>query len=176
MANDTADVFAPGMQLLQWDFIDPRVTELPCLWNGCDRHRLTDLPICDLHAATVTTTFNDFFNPPVAGPPRVRDAPDYKRYVYYLMIGPATVKIGTTLDLAQRLMNLRTEPQYVVAMELGGYSLERQRHCEFAEERTGRLENFMLSTRLKAHIESLADQRDALVTEALLGRQRLTTH
>ena len=171
VSDDTADVFAPGMQLLQWDFISPGIEELPCLWSGCDRRRLADLPICVLHAATITCSFNDFFDPPTPRPPRVRDAPNYRRYVYYVMVGPMTVKIGTTLDLTQRLRNLRTEPQYVVAIEPGGYDVEKQRHLEFAKDRTGRFENFMLSDQLKSHIDSLADRRDDLMAKALAGRQ-----
>ena len=86
--------------------------------------------------------------------------------VYYLMVGPSTVKIGTTVNLAQRIKQLRTDLQYVVALEPGSHTLETQRHREFAVERIGRRENFRLSDRLKAHIESLQPRRDELVNMA----------
>jgi hypothetical protein len=56
-----------------------------------------------------------------------------------------------------------TNMQYVVAIELGGWELEHQRHREFSEERIGRREDFRLSDRLKVHIEALQPQRDRLV-------------
>lgn len=87
-------------------------------------------------------------------------------YVYYLMLSPSTVKIGTTTKLRQRLGDLRTELQYVVAIERGGTHLERQRHREFADERFGKREDFRLSARLKQHIEGLLPQRDELIHEA----------
>lgn len=90
-----------------------------------------------------------------------------REYVYYLMVAPEVVKIGTTTNLPKRLTALRTDLQYVVAIEKGGFTLERQRHNEFAEERTVRLrENFRLSNRLKSHIEQLMTTRDELIREA----------
>jgi hypothetical protein len=79
------------------------------------------------------------------------------------MIGPSTVKIGTTTDLKSRLNQLRSDPQYVVAIEPGGRDVERQRHLQFATERIGRRENFRLSERLKRHIDDLHPLRDELV-------------
>jgi hypothetical protein len=61
---------------------------------------------------------------------------------------------------------MRTDLQYVVAVEWGGRELERQRHLEFATERYGLREDFLLSDRLKAHIESLHPKRDEIITLA----------
>jgi Meiotically up-regulated gene 113 len=84
-------------------------------------------------------------------------------FVYYLMVGPTTVKIGSTRNLAERIKQLRSDLQYVVAVESGGFDLERQRHKDFADERIGRREDFQLSDRLKTHIEALQPHRDELV-------------
>jgi hypothetical protein len=90
-----------------------------------------------------------------------------REYVYYLMVAPEVVKIGTTTNLPRRVRELRSELQYVVAIEKGGFTLENQRHKQFSEERTVRLrENFRLSNRLKSHIEELMPTRDELIAEA----------
>ena len=65
------------------------------------------------------------------------------------MTGPRTVKIGTTIDLPARMRTLRTDIQYIVAIERGSMELERSRHRQFAEERINiRKEDFRLSDRL----------------------------
>lgn len=89
-----------------------------------------------------------------------------EQFVYYLMVGPATVKIGTTTNLRRRIMELRSELQYVVAIERGGSGIEHRRHQEFAAERIGRREDFRLTERLKQHIEALQPQRDELIALA----------
>lgn len=89
-----------------------------------------------------------------------------EQFVYYLMVGPATVKIGTTTNLRRRIMELRSELQYVVAIERGGSGTENRRHREFATERIGRREDFRLTDRLKRHIEALQPQRDELIALA----------
>lgn len=136
-----------------------------CTWRDCHRPRFYDMPICQGHAQIVYVR--------VLGarkalreklPTNLPVDPD--PVVYYLIIGPTTVKIGTTIDLRQRVMNMRTDLQYVVAVEWGGRRLERQRHLEFADERHGRREDFLLSNRLKAHIEALQPQRDEIVALA----------
>lgn len=90
-----------------------------------------------------------------------------RRYVYYLMTGPETVKIGATKCLPQRLTQLRTDSQYVVAIERGDMQLERRRHIDFASDRIGRREDFRISDRLKAHIEKLMPDRDTIIKEAI---------
>jgi hypothetical protein len=103
----------------------------------------------------------------------VPEAPTRQPYVYYLMVGPTTVKIGTTTNLSQRLSGLRTDLQYVVAIEHGSFDTERKRHLEFATERIGNREDFQLTDRLNSHIESLLPQRDELIREATARRQRV---
>lgn len=91
-----------------------------------------------------------------------------RHYVYYLMVGPATVKIGTTRCLPKRIKQLRSELQYVVAIERGGRETEKSRHNQFADERRPgpRREDFMLSDRLKDHINSLLPMREEIMAEA----------
>ena len=149
--------------------LDP--IELPstdCAWRGCDYEEFADLGLCFDHAARIYGQMRALMEQHIdvlsSGP----EAPEIARphYVYYLMIGPATVKIGMTTKLRTRIAALRTDLQYVVAVERGGRDVERQRHREFAIERLGTREDFRLSDRLKAHIEALQPHRDQLVAEA----------
>lgn len=124
------------------------------------------------HALNITKDFENclklyFPLPSEPTPPR----PDPRAYVYYLMVGPNTVKIGTTTQLQERIRQLRTELQYVVAIERGGRDVERQRHLEYATERIGRKEDFIVSERLQAHIEKLAENRGPMMKEALTRRK-----
>lgn len=73
------------------------------------------------------------------------------------------------------MRQLRSEMQYVVALEPGSLQLERMRHVQFTDERRNkRREDFHLSDRLKAHIDSLADQRDELLQLAMTNSRRTT--
>lgn len=140
----------------------------PCHWDGCHSPRFAGLPVCPVHAIRIHGFMRDLLEyGTFPAPKRDPEPPKAQAYVYYLMIGPSTVKIGTTRGLPQRLNALRTEAQYVVAIERGGRDLERRRHKEFADERIGRREDFRLSNRLKSHIEALQPDRDELVAYAL---------
>jgi hypothetical protein len=125
------------------------------------------MPVCHYHAIMVYGFMRDLLGEGlVAKSPTPR--PERQAYVYYLLLSPTTVKIGTTRSLTQRLTALRAETQYVVAIERGGRELERQRHKEFADERrSNRREDFHLSDRLKKHIDELASQRDELIELAI---------
>lgn len=143
-----------------------------CAWEGCQSPRFFDMPVCLHHAAVISQRFN-------RGQSRLRYEDDPRpvkppptSYVYYLMVGPNTLKIGTTSDLRMRMTQLRTDVQYVVALEVGDHGVELQRHRQFAAERHGRREDFALSDRLKAHIEAIQPQRDELILEALTYRSR----
>lgn len=93
-----------------------------------------------------------------AGPDRREE----RMVVYYIQIrGSDLVKIGTTGNLRQRMTSLRADGADLLATEPGGYATERRRHSEFADERVGAREEFVLSERLSAHIEGL---RNALAT------------
>lgn len=132
-----------------------------CVYTYCDEWPLDDLPVCFWHAAAVSMCFEKYkqLHPATPAPPPLRADP----FVYYLMLGPRTVKIGYTRNLQTRMDLLHTEVQYVVALERGDRKLEQERHRQFAAERRGRRENFHLSDRLKAHIGGLQPQRDELV-------------
>lgn len=95
---------------------------------------------------------------PVKGTwPKVRDQrkglEDYDRpsVVYYVRFRH-DVKIGTTVDLARRLMEIRHDE--VLAIEPGGVHVERKRHHEFRADRIDG-EWFEASRRLRVHIVRL---------------------
>lgn len=170
IAGDASYFERPGRS--DFDFEDgSRHGRSTCAWRGCLGRVALDTPVCHGHAAVISSRV---FNPP--GPrddapkPEPIRAGTHRRvsrgYVYYLMQSPTVVKIGTTIRLADRMNQLRTELQYVVAVERGYLKLERERHLQFAAERVGRREDFRLSPALVAHIDSLAPFRDELVNEA----------
>lgn len=128
-----------------------------CTWRSCYREQYLDLPVCFGHAVVISGAVRGAeFSP--NEPPPIQPA-----YVYYLMVSPSKVKIGFTTNLRDRIINLRSELQYVVAIERGGRDVELRRHKEFAAERFGRREDFRLSERLKQHIEALQPCRDELI-------------
>lgn len=152
--------------------------DIRCAIHGCGNYPYVGMYVCFIHGLHIVRDFQDVmkldasiprslreeFNPPTA------PVPDEPAFVYYLMIGPETVKIGTTRQLATRMEQLRTEMQYVVALERGSYELERQRHREFADERIGKREHFRITPRLRQHIAELVPQRDELMIEATTRR------
>ncbi len=131
-----------------------------CVWPKCPEERYGSLPLCMEHAWKTARIMEDWYpapSSPLHGPESSpAECPTLGPYVYYLMLSPVTVKIGTTISLVRRIRELRSEMQYVVAVELGGTDLERQRHRQFtAERRNIRREDFHLSDALKRHIDSL---------------------
>lgn len=148
-------------------------TRIRCAIHGCPDSPAVDTFVCLPHAITITGDLNRILKQyRDAHPVEDIDKPEYQGYVYYLMVGPQTVKIGTTRNLTDRVNQLRSDLQYVVALELGTYDTERQRHLEYADERIGKREEFRLSDRLKAHIETLIPQRETLIADATARRTR----
>jgi hypothetical protein len=143
-----------------------------CEWFGCHHDRYVHLPLCFDHASFIHGQMASLQRDKlaelskIAYPPALEPPDEPQRLVYYLILSPTSVKIGTTGNLKLRLSQLRTDLQYVVAVEWGGRELERQRHLEFATERYGLREDFLLSDRLKAHIESLHPKRDEIIALA----------
>lgn len=81
--------------------------------------------------------------------------------VYYIRIGDH-VKIGTSINVSDRLRSFYLDESALLATEPGGYDLEKQRHREFADERVStNRELFNPSRRLLAHIEELAKTKAA---------------
>jgi hypothetical protein len=119
-----------------------------CVWADCINPRHPEMPICFVHAYLVHRTVDDILS---------EDQPEpYRTHVvYYLALSPTTVKIGTTGDLLARMRGLRTSIQYVLAVEAGDRTVERQRHEQFAAERITRREDFRVSPRLERHIQSI---------------------
>lgn len=143
--------------------------EMICAWAACTAEKALGTPVCMGHASIVAKRFLNFARPPIPDHAYERKVPPGQAYVYYLMLSPSMVKIGTTVNLTRRLIDLRSELQYVVALERGHFNLEKQRHAEFAAERIGRREDFVLSPALKEHISSIAQFRDEIVAEATRG-------
>lgn len=166
---------APGETIAPSDKIE-------CAIRGCHTYPYIGTFVCWGHLIAAVEDFQDILKikharPPqsaiqhIVGIPEPEPKEQYQAFVYYLMIGPSTVKIGTTRNLENRVRTLRSELQYVVALEKGSYDIERQRHRDYAEERTGKYEHFLLSERLKAHIAALMPQRDQLIEEATTNRR-----
>lgn len=136
-----------------------------CIWLACPHPRYADLQVCFAHGLFITGRFRKLMDDYIGDePPQL---PVFQPFVYYLMLSPITVKIGTTRDLPNRIKQLRSEPQYIMAIEPGDQKTERQRHLQFAAERISKREDFTLSERLKAHIDLLQPQRDQLIQQAL---------
>lgn len=135
-----------------------------CTWSGCHHPRFYDMPVCQGHAIIIYGRILKANERPADKPRAPEHSPE--PFVYYLMLSPTTVKIGTTIDLKRRVSTLYAEIWDVVALERGGWELEQQRHRQFAAERIRPREIFELSDRLKKHIEELAPQRDELVAIA----------
>lgn len=77
--------------------------------------------------------------------------------VYYCIIRPGVVKIGTTVSLAERMAAFRRLPGDVLAVEPGSYKLESARHRQFDHLRAepGRREDFTLTDELQSHIDAV---------------------
>ncbi|MCA4754804.1 GIY-YIG nuclease family protein [Mycolicibacterium fortuitum] len=148
------------------------LSELRCAIHGCPEQPAVGMFVCFDHGMSITRDFDQVLKMYAATPPKPTPQPEFPAFIYYLMLGPATVKIGTTRNLTDRVAQLRSEIQYVVAIERGSFDVERKRHLEFEAERISSREEFRLSDRLKIHIESLMPQRDELITEATARRRR----
>lgn len=152
------DTYSPGK------FLTAR-----CAVVGCHHGSRPDFPVCRNHAISIYLTVKDEIEASQELLAATRNLDKRKRpgmpkpppVVYYLRVGPETVKIGTTIRLATRIQQLRSQPDYVMAVELGGYEVEHQRHKEFATERHGRREDFRLTARLLAHIDDIAASSDS---------------
>ena len=72
--------------------------------------------------------------------------------VYYLRYADR-VKIGTTANPRQRLAAIMHDE--VLGFERGNRSVERERHVRFADERFGSTEWFVLSDRIRTHIDTI---------------------
>lgn len=77
-------------------------------------------------------------------------------FVYYLDLYGTAIKIGTSTNVLQRIKSLRRSTIHLLALEPGGYAVEKMRHRQFSRERhESGLEDFSRSPRLLAHIERL---------------------
>ena len=132
-----------------------------CAWPSCWVETHPALPLCRRHALKTYKVMREEYEELVGTvfpKPDTSDMPEREdtSLVYYLRLGPHTVKIGTTKNLTQRICHLRTDMDYLMAVEPGSLELEKRRHGEFAPERLGRREDFRLTPRLHEHIDKLA--------------------
>lgn len=154
---------APGFGRTGLEFDMGNTTQLhdqqpDCCWPECREAQISsDLPLCQVHAWQAYMRFRDILDAHDAPPPPEPKPP----LVYYLMLSPNTVKIGTTTNLPRRVTSLRTDMAYVVAVEPGGLDIEAERHRQFARDRIGRREDFRLSEPLRTHIEHLRENVNA---------------
>lgn len=137
-----------------------------CCFPSCREKVRDDLPLCTRHALHVYLTVKEDIGVRIEA--EIADAAatraparEPEPVVYYLRVGPYTAKIGTTTNLAARLGQLRTDSTYVMAVEPGGRDVEANRHKQFAAERFGRREDFKLTERLRAHIETISATADS---------------
>lgn len=79
--------------------------------------------------------------------------------VYYLRLPDGNIKIGTSRRPLERLATHRRESgaHEVLAVEFGGFELERERHQQFSADRVYRREHFRPSDALMAHIQTLRE-------------------
>jgi hypothetical protein len=135
--------------------------EPDCVWPECRNPAHPGWAICFVHGLSVSREMDIILATPTDLPLSAPKTP----LVYYVALSPTVVKIGTTTNLPLRLKGLRTDLQYVLAIEQGSHTLEAQRHHEFAAERLGRREDFRVSDRLQQHINHL--QSDTYSDEVL---------
>lgn len=125
-------------------------------------------PVCAFHAAAISEFFGkqdrfelmrqaalarteemkaEFANRPLKAPRSC--------VVYYVQLD-AVIKIGTTIDLTERMKNY---PPYarLLATEPGSYDIEQKRLREFKEYLRAGNEWFSPGPRLRAHIEKLME-------------------
>lgn len=79
--------------------------------------------------------------------------------VYYVLTRPGQVKIGTTINLSDRMKSMRVFNQEdLLAAEPGDVQLEKMRHAQFAQLRLStRREDFSASGELMDHIKMVRE-------------------
>ena len=85
---------------------------------------------------------------------RRREREEAVSVVYYVALTGGRIKIGTTMNLAQRMKAFRVRDEDVLAIEQGGRLVELERHRQFAHLRIGRTEEFRRAPDLEDHIAS----------------------
>lgn len=109
-----------------------------------------------LHAAVeANKEFIQGFMNRIAAAENPAPKPLPKRYcVYYIQFADG-IKIGTTHSLGTRLRTFCLPDSALLAVEPGGFDVERSRHQFFAESRIGRSEVFKDSPKIRSHIEAI---------------------
>ncbi|WP_338182903.1 GIY-YIG nuclease family protein [Jatrophihabitans sp.] len=126
--------------------------------------RNAPVPVCSVHGAVISEFFSQqdmielaratlMAQQEAAPSPRLPDNAPRSSVVYYVQLD-AIVKIGTTIDLAQRLRAYPPHARLLVT-EPGGYTLERKRLRQFNEYLRAGHEWFDPGPRLREHIEKL---------------------
>ena len=82
------------------------------------------------------------------------EAPPKRHCVYYMQFADG-IKIGTTHSLGTRLRTFCLPDSALLAVEPGGFDIERSRHEFFKESRIGRSEVFTDSPKIRNHIQAI---------------------
>lgn len=152
------------------------ITRYKCQLSGCPFVSTIESPVCEDHLEYIGRIYMETRS--VAGTfmwlreelkrkqevdiARIQveagnDPSKFAETVYYVRLGDH-IKIGTTNDLAKRLRSLYADhdPDLLLAVEPGGYSVEQYRHAQFSDERVwSNRELFNPSRRLLDHIADL---------------------
>jgi len=132
-------------------------------------------PICTRHALQLYAAMLDQVKDLMREQGYMNQAPDAERrrieaerlaeseraarsVVYYVLMPGGTIKIGFTIDLYQRMSNLRVDRDKVLATEPGGRPAERMRHRKFASIRIGNREDFKDTPELRAWIAKVRQE------------------
>ena len=131
----------------------------------CEAKPAEDMPfpICARHAIQVTVAVQEFSTKRLLASSvdhrRIRQQRERGSVVYYVELPGDRIKIGTTINLPQRLDALRVGREAILATEPGGLTLERQRHRQFDAYRIGKREDFRDVPMLREWITEIKRQQ-----------------
>lgn len=133
---------------------------MECVGEPCGRlalRVLAGVPLCLEHIQALRAELHVPEPPP---PPPTPGTPQYGSVVYYLSHAHRPlIKIGVTQNLRKRARALSSmaSPVHVLAVEPGGYYLERKRHRQFTPLRNPGSEWFRRTDWLLSHIHTLRE-------------------
>lgn len=136
-----------GVQLSRGDCQTPSIPDTP--FPICPRHFIQ----ISGYKAQITSVPQDSKRDQ-----RLDRAPDPEGVVYYLRLDERLIKIGFTERISQRIKALYRQPEDLLAVEPGTYSIETRRHEQFKHLRVGRGERFNAAPELVRHIMSVREE------------------
>lgn len=127
---------------------------------------IVSFPVCQYHAVRIYQDVREVLGFAYRGGKTEAQletdaAEERKKYrstsVVYYVREHDHIKIGTTINLTQRLQSLRIEESALLGTEPGSFDVEKKRHAQFKHLRIGKRENFRPEFDLIQHIDSLRD-------------------